>query len=65
MNNFDALLLEAKNEIMNEECVKEYFRLKKELDSNEELKSPDKEIDIWDKSGATNVSDSKDSIYRT
>ena len=44
MNNIDELLKEVKEKIDNEECVKEYFRLKKIIESDEELASLDKEV---------------------
>ena len=61
MNNFDELLVEVKNEIMNEECVKEYFRLKQILDSDESLKSLDKEMKAHQKKMCENKDN--DEIY--
>ena len=62
MNNFDNLLANAKQELLNEECVKEYFRLKKELDSNDELKSLDKEMKMHQKKMCENQD--SDEIYK-
>lgn len=44
MSNLEKLLKEAKEELYNEECVKEYFRLKAILDNDEEIKNLDKEM---------------------
>ena len=44
MNNVEELLKEVKEQLSNEECVKEYFRLKKIIEEDEELKELDKSI---------------------
>ena len=37
MNNLEELLNKVNEEILNEECVKEYFRLKKIIESDVEI----------------------------
>ena len=37
MNNIEDLLNKVNNKILNEECVKEYFRLKKIIESDEQI----------------------------
>ena len=49
MNNLDELLSEVKNEINNEECVKEYFRLKEIISKDQEIKTLTKEIQVHQK----------------
>ena len=44
MNDFDELLKEVENKLNEEECVKEYFRLKKIIENDEELVLLDKEV---------------------
>ena len=44
MNDIDKLLKEVEDKINNEECVKEYFRLKKIVEEDEELIALDKDI---------------------
>jgi len=44
MNNLENLVSEIKNEIQNEECVKEYYRLKTLIKENEYLTKLDSDI---------------------
>lgn len=44
MNDLDKLLKEVKENIYQEECVKEYFRLKKIIENDEELMLNEKEV---------------------
>ena len=46
MNNIDELLIEVNDKLSEEECVKEYFRLKKIIDNDDELKEIDKEVKL-------------------
>ena len=44
MNNIDELLSSLKNELQNEECVKEYFYYKKLLANDESIKALDEQV---------------------
>ena len=44
MNNIDELLSSLKNELQNEECVKEYFYYKKLLENDESIKALDEQV---------------------
>ena len=44
MTNLDELLLEVNNKLNEEECVKEYLRLKKIISNDEDIKRLDKEV---------------------
>ena len=61
MNNIDELLKEVKEKIDNEECVKEYFRLKNIIDGDKEISSLDKEIRLHQRLMCEHQSD--DEIY--
>lgn len=61
MTKFDELLNEVRELVSQEECVKEYFRLKVILDSNEELKSLDAEMKKHQKAMCENKDN--DEIY--
>ena len=49
MNNLDELLLEVKNQINEEECVKEYFRLKEIISKDKDIQTLTKEIQVHQK----------------
>lgn len=49
MNNLDLLLSEIKEEINNEPCVKEYYRLKQVIKEDTELSKLDKDIKLLQK----------------
>ena len=61
MNEIDKLLKEVEDKINNEECVKEYFRLKKLIDEDEELKALDKDIRFHQKEMCKH--ENEDEIY--
>ena len=44
MANIDELLYEVNNELNEEECVKEYLRLKKIISNDEDIARLDKEV---------------------
>ena len=49
MNNIDELLSSLKEELYNEECVKEYFYYKKIVDNDPSIKELDEQIRIHQK----------------
>ena len=49
MSKIDDIIVSLKNELMNEECVKQYFYYKNIIDENEELKALDSEIKFYQK----------------
>lgn len=49
MNNLDKLLSEVNKTILNEEIVKEYFRLKSIIENDEEITNLDKEVRLHQK----------------
>lgn len=49
MNNFDGALESLKNELKNEECVKQYFYFKNIIEKDENLKALDKKIKFHQK----------------
>ena len=61
MNNFEQELQNVKDEVMNEECVKEYFRLKNIIDSDTNIKSLDAEMKKHQKMMCEN--EDNDEIY--
>ena len=44
MDNIEVLLKEVSDRLNEQDCVKEYFRLKKIIETDEELKRLDKEV---------------------
>lgn len=44
MTNLDAVLSEFKNELFNENCVKEYFYYKNLVENDESIKKLDEEV---------------------
>lgn len=61
MNNLEELLNKINDEILNEECVKEYFRLKKIIESDEEILSLEKKAQVHQKLMCQNKNN--DEIY--
>jgi len=44
MNNLEEILNKVNDEILNEECVKEYFRLKKIIESDQQILDLEKKV---------------------
>ena len=49
MNRFDELLSSLKEELQNEECVKQYFYYKKLVDNDPSLKELDEQVRLHQK----------------
>ena len=61
MNDIDKLLKEVEDKINEEECIKEYFRLKKIIEEDNELNALDKDIRFHQKEMCKHEDD--DEIY--
>lgn len=61
MNDFEKILFESKNLLLNNETVKEYFRLKEAFQNDLELQKLDSEVRLHQKKMCEN--ENNDEIY--
>ena len=59
MTSFEDTLAKFKEELFNEDCVKEYFYYKKLLDSDESIKKLDEEVRFHQKEMCRNKDDNE------
>ena len=59
MSNIDELLIQLRDELLNEECVKEFFYYKNLLDKDDSLKELDEQVRFHQKEMCRNKNDNE------